>query len=111
MAPLGKFTLNLSHFPESVLTDHNYTEELYSIVEMLMPASHYLPATLDNLRELSFFPSEDPVTSRLRSGLLQLAPHTHLIFDETKLSEGQLGESGYKAVTYLSNVIKWSRGA
>jgi hypothetical protein len=51
---LGQFSLNLSHIPTSVLPE--YTKQLYEIIELLMPASHYLPMTLENMNTLQFVP-------------------------------------------------------
>lgn len=49
---------------------------------------------------------KDYKTNRLISGLLQLAPHTHLILDETKLKIGKLEHNGILGVQYLSYLIK-----
>lgn len=39
------------------------------------------------------------------SGLLQLAPHTHLVLDETQLQVGKLENSGVKAVASVAYLI------
>lgn len=49
---------------------------------------------------------KDYETGRLNSGLLQLAPHTHLILDETRLEPGKLENSGIQAVGHVSNLIR-----
>lgn len=41
----------------------------------------------------------------MTSGLLQLAPHTHLVLDETQLQVGKLEASGVKAIASIANVI------
>ncbi|KAJ6647912.1 Mini-chromosome maintenance complex-binding protein, partial [Pseudolycoriella hygida] len=51
---LGQFSLNLSNIPASVAT--TYTKLLYEIIEMMLPVSHCLPMTLDNLNLLQFSP-------------------------------------------------------
>lgn len=51
---LGQFSLNVSNIPERVLP--TYTKMLYDVIEMLLPASHFLPMTLDNLNSLQFAP-------------------------------------------------------
>lgn len=54
MQTLGQFSLNLSNIPASVLPE--YTEKFYGILEMLLPVSHLLPLTLDNLNTMQFTP-------------------------------------------------------
>lgn len=103
MAPLGQFTLNITNIP--AVTIPKYTENFYKIIELLVPASFYLPASLDNLNTMQFFPKEDPTTNKLTSGILQLAPNTHFIFDETQMQPGKLDESGMSAVQHISHVI------
>lgn len=51
---LGQFSLNISNIPAAVLPA--YTSQLYEIIEFLLPASHLLPLTLDNLNTLQFSP-------------------------------------------------------
>lgn len=42
----------------------------------------------------------------MNSGLLQLAPHTHLVLDETRLEPGKLESHGIEAVVHISNLIR-----
>lgn len=101
---LGRCALNLSHLPaEVVATD--YIQQLYEIIEMLVPASHYFPLTLENLNTTQFNPKKDFKTNRLTSGLLQLAPQTHLVVDETRMATGQLQASGVAAIGSMSQLI------
>lgn len=51
----GQFSLNVTNFPNDQYPD--YVRRLYEIIELLLPASHYLPVTLDNLNTLDFVPS------------------------------------------------------
>ncbi|XP_055530968.1 mini-chromosome maintenance complex-binding protein [Wyeomyia smithii] len=101
---LGQFSLNLANVPIENLT--SYTEGLYEILELLLPASHYFPMTLENMNTKQFVPKKDYATNKLTSGLLQLAPHTHLVLDETKLQPGKLETSGVEAVQSIANLIK-----
>ncbi|XP_001656900.2 mini-chromosome maintenance complex-binding protein [Aedes aegypti] len=101
---LGHFSLNLSNIPAEVLPD--YTRGLYEIMELLLPASHYFPMTLENMNTMQFVPKKDYTTNKLTSGLLQLAPHTHLLLDETKLQTGKLESSGVEAVQSIAHLIK-----
>lgn len=49
---------------------------------------------------------KDYETGKLNSGLLQLAPHTHLVLDEIQLEPGKLESHGIEAVVHLSNLIR-----
>lgn len=51
---LGQFSLNITNIPAETLP--SYTKQLYEIIESILPASHYLPITLDNLNNLEFVP-------------------------------------------------------
>lgn len=53
-----------------------------------------------------FFNSKDYETGKLTSGLLQLAPHTHLVLDETCLQPGKLESRGIESVLHISNLIR-----
>ncbi|XP_053686090.1 mini-chromosome maintenance complex-binding protein [Sabethes cyaneus] len=101
---LGQFSLNLANVPTEALP--YYTEGIYEILELLLPASHYFPMTLENMNTKQFVPKKDYATNKLTSGLLQLAPHTHLVLDETKLQPGKLESSGVEAVQSVAHLIK-----
>uniref|UniRef100_A0A182IP45 Mini-chromosome maintenance complex-binding protein n=1 Tax=Anopheles atroparvus TaxID=41427 RepID=A0A182IP45_ANOAO len=103
----GQFSLNLSNIPAEVLP--SYTQSLYELVELLLPASHYFPMTLENMNTVQFVPRKDYTTNKLTSGLLQLAPHTHLVLDETRLQAGKLESAGVEAVHHISHLIKSQR--
>uniref|UniRef100_A0A182K614 Mini-chromosome maintenance complex-binding protein n=1 Tax=Anopheles christyi TaxID=43041 RepID=A0A182K614_9DIPT len=103
----GQFCLNLSNIPAEVLP--GYTRSLYELLELLLPASHYLPMTLENMNTVQFAPKKDYTTNKLTSGLLQLAPHTHLVLDETRLEAGKLESGGVEAVKHVAHLIKSQR--
>ncbi|XP_018431141.1 PREDICTED: mini-chromosome maintenance complex-binding protein, partial [Nanorana parkeri] len=103
--PLGKFSLNLSGCPRS----GDYAQHLYRVVEQLVPASYYLPMTIENMNGLRFIPQKDYTANRLLSGVLQLSSHTSLLVDETLLEQGQLDTKGVRNVTALGNVITWQK--
>lgn len=52
---LGQFSLNITNFPTNVLA--TYTKQLYGIIELLLPASHFFPITIDNLNTTDFIPA------------------------------------------------------
>ncbi|KAM6916062.1 mini-chromosome maintenance complex-binding protein [Xenentodon cancila] len=103
--PLGKFTLNLSGVP----TVCSYTERLYQIIQQLVPSSHYLGMSLQNMNQMRLGPKKDYVANRLVSGALQLARNTSLFLDETQLEQGQLDATGVRNVTALGNLISWQK--
>lgn len=51
---LGQFSLNISNIPAEVLPE--YTKAFYEILELLLPASHYFPMTLENMNTVQFVP-------------------------------------------------------
>ncbi|KAM9324606.1 mini-chromosome maintenance complex-binding protein [Gastrophryne carolinensis] len=103
--PLGKFSLNLSGCPRS----STFTQQLYRVVQQLVPASYYLSMTIENMNKLHFVPRKDYTANRLKSGLLQLSSHTLLMVDETMLEQGQLDTAGVHNVTALGNMITWQK--
>uniref|UniRef100_A0AAQ5XNC6 Mini-chromosome maintenance complex-binding protein n=1 Tax=Amphiprion ocellaris TaxID=80972 RepID=A0AAQ5XNC6_AMPOC len=103
--PLGKFTLNLSGCP----TVASYTERFYQIIQQLVPSSHYLAMSLQNMNQMRLVPKKDYVANRLVSGALQLARNTSLFLDETQLEQGQLDTTGVRNVTALGNLISWQK--
>lgn len=52
---LGQFSMNITNLPNSILP--GYTKQLYEIIELILPASHYFPVTLDNLNSTEFIPT------------------------------------------------------
>ena len=83
---LGKFSLNLHN-----MTGHdNLPRRLATILSLITSASHFLPLSREHLDTTSFLPKKDFEANRLVSGMLQLAKGTHLIVDETAMTDGQL---------------------
>ncbi|GAB0090729.1 Mini-chromosome maintenance complex-binding protein [Sergentomyia squamirostris] len=100
---LGKMCLNLSNIPG---ISSGYTKSLYTVLQELVPVSYRFEMTIENLNEKQFTPKKDYKTGKLTSGILQLAPKTHLILDETHLDAGQLQSSGIEALKSLGNLIR-----
>ncbi|KAL7742028.1 hypothetical protein ACLKA6_018280 [Drosophila palustris] len=103
MQSIGKFALNICNLPKDCLQE--YTRRLYEVLDLLLPASHYLPMTLDTMNTAAFAPKKDYETNKLVSGLLQLAPHTHLVLDETQMQQGKLEANGVHAIQHLAHLI------
>ncbi|XP_063238088.1 mini-chromosome maintenance complex-binding protein [Bacillus rossius redtenbacheri] len=99
---LGKMSLNVTNVP----TGCDYANKMYNILSLLLPKSHFLPMTLDNLNKQTFVPKKDYSENRLKSGVLQLSAHTHLVLDETQLMPGQLDACGVQNVTALGMVVR-----
>lgn len=103
--PVGKFTLNVSGCPPS----QSFPQELYKLVEQLVPKCHFLSMTLNNMNTLNFVPKKDYTANRLKSSVLQLSDSTNIVVDEMALEAGQLNGNGVKNVTALGNVISWQK--
>ena len=86
---LGKLSLNLSHVPTPPNTE-SFNQSMYKLLESLVTKVYYLPMSLQNMNTWALIPKKDYLANRLVSGRLQLSAHTHLIIDETAMSEGKL---------------------
>lgn len=104
--PLGKLCLNFSKVPKM---DLDYVQELYNILKELLPKSHYIPLSLDNMNTASFTPKKNYENNQLISGVLQLSRNTHLVLDETKMQEGKLDTLGLHNLKALSNAIRYQK--
>ncbi|XP_050694533.1 mini-chromosome maintenance complex-binding protein-like [Eriocheir sinensis] len=105
---IGKYALNLSGV-DGELQAAGYTPFLYGVLSSLVTQAHYLPLTLDTINKRVFVPKKDYQTDKLVSGYLQLPQHTHLLLDETQLSEGQVDRAGMANLTAIGNVITWQK--
>lgn len=54
---LGQYCLNLSNIPAEAIPE--FTTLIYEILEMLLPASHLFPMTLENMNTTQFNPKLD----------------------------------------------------
>lgn len=79
-------------------------QRLAAVLESMVPALACLPLRLDVLNGRRWAPIQDHETERILPGLLQLAPGTLCITDETVLSEGRLEEQGIKAIDAIQSV-------
>ncbi|CAK9013270.1 Mini-chromosome maintenance complex-binding protein (MCM-BP) (MCM-binding protein) (Protein E2F TARGET GENE 1) [Durusdinium trenchii] len=89
---LGRWSLNLSHWQEGSV------DLLVRALAKLHPRVLHLPVTPETLKQRRWTPQKDFDANRLRSGLLQLAPGTLLVFDETQMDTGPLDAAGLRAV-------------
>ena len=100
---LGKMAFNLFNVP---FQHEDYCRRLATIVQLLATRSHYMAVTVDALNKLAFVPRKDMNANRLVAGHLQLAPHTHLILDETRLDSGQLTQQGVRNLEAVGTLIQ-----
>ncbi|KAK3572854.1 hypothetical protein QTP86_008251 [Hemibagrus guttatus] len=103
--PLGKFALNVSGCPHT----SPFTEQLYQIIQQLVPSSYRLCMSLHNMNTQRMVPRKDYTANRLVSGALQLGKNTSLVLDETHLEQGQLDTTGVQNITALGNLISWQK--
>ncbi|XP_058242003.1 mini-chromosome maintenance complex-binding protein isoform X1 [Hemibagrus wyckioides] len=103
--PLGKFALNVSGCPHT----SPFTEQLYQIIQQLVPSSYRLCMSLHNMNTQRMVPRKDYTANRLVSGALQLGRNTSLVLDETHLEQGQLDTTGVRNITALGNLISWQK--
>ncbi|CAB3359546.1 Hypothetical predicted protein [Cloeon dipterum] len=99
---LGHLSLNFHEVPKMT----GYVEKFYSILEQLVTKSHYFPLTIEGLNSTPFVPKKDYTCDKLRSGLLQLSQGTFLVFDETKMTVGQLLDLGTRNVMALKSFLE-----
>lgn len=85
---LGKLSLNLTNVPLNAVASESFPRSLYGILERLVTKSHFIPMSLENLNTMRMIPKKDYQENRLIAGCLQLSPQTHLMLDETAMTEG-----------------------
>lgn len=93
---IGNFPLNLniaSGCQPSILVD---------LLRLLRPCVYLMSIDQNTLEGSSFSPSLNDTTTTLDRGLLQLSTGTHLVLDETNLTEGNLSE---RAARNIQSVI------
>ncbi|KAI9561857.1 hypothetical protein GHT06_012819 [Daphnia sinensis] len=107
---LGKLSLNLTNIPvDNVVFQESYPRVLFNLLERLVTKAHYLPMSLENLNTLRMIPKKDYQENRLIAGCLQLSSQTHLVLDETAMTEGQLVADGVRNVTAIGNITSWQK--
>ncbi|XP_012274497.1 mini-chromosome maintenance complex-binding protein isoform X2 [Orussus abietinus] len=106
---LGSFPMNITDFPITRYT--SFPKELYEVLSEFLPKTHFLEISLSCLNDANLTPKKDYDTNRLTSGVLQLSDNTHLIIDETKLSSGQVTQSGRQNYAAIDSLIKFQKVA
>ncbi|KAJ2162883.1 hypothetical protein GGF46_000266 [Coemansia sp. RSA 552] len=110
-AKVGKFSLNLIGVPDDnsgqqetgFALANRATQWLGSAIAQLVPRAVELPFNLALLNGSRFVP--DAEQGDLHAGVLQLAPETELICDESCLHEGTLDERGVRNLHSLQTMV------
>ncbi|XP_067644667.1 mini-chromosome maintenance complex-binding protein [Eurosta solidaginis] len=101
---LGRFLVNIFNIPLNRLP--NYVKQVYDLLNTILPASHYITMTATTMNDANFGPKKDYETNKLVSGMLQLAPQTHLVIDETHTKSEALNSNGILSMTLLGYVMR-----
>ncbi|XP_043192405.1 mini-chromosome maintenance complex-binding protein-like [Amphibalanus amphitrite] len=105
---LGKLALNVSNLTPAA-TAAGLPRRLYSLLERLTEKALLVPLSIAHLNSATLVPSKDYKRNVLVTGDLQLSRNTHLVLDETELSQGQLDERGVKNLSALGHLITWQK--
>eukprot|EP01027_Heterolobosea_sp_BB2_P017134 GEZU01024305.1.p1 GENE.GEZU01024305.1~~GEZU01024305.1.p1 ORF type:complete len:633 (-),score=102.39 GEZU01024305.1:748-2646(-) len=101
---LGKFALNLMNSPrDNVL----FSLKLSTLISNLVPESHLVQFTREQMMTLRCVPRKDYETNRIVPGILQLVNGTHLIVNQNVLSEGTIDERGIKNLNALRQLVRF----
>ncbi|KAJ2437731.1 hypothetical protein GGF42_008527, partial [Coemansia sp. RSA 2424] len=109
---VGKFSLNLIGFPLSnkdqasagtFALSNPATRWVSEMLAQLVPRCVEIPFELKTVNSSTFLPSAE--SGNLQSGVMQLAPDTEIVCDETCLHEGTLDERGLRNLQALQGVI------
>ncbi|XP_015593977.1 mini-chromosome maintenance complex-binding protein isoform X2 [Cephus cinctus] len=104
---LGSFPINITNF--SFGKFRTFPKDLYEILSLLVPKSHYLECSLEALNDMCLIPKKDYDCNRLTSGILQLSNNTHLVIDETQLSSGRVSANGRKNYEAIGDLVKFQK--
>ncbi|KAI8029029.1 Mini-chromosome maintenance complex-binding protein [Camellia lanceoleosa] len=101
---VGKLSLNLTGFNKENVSI--FGNRLNLAVKNLVPFTYFMPLTVDYLNTASLAPRKDYETSRLVSGVLQLAEGSHMMIDETHLQAGTLNSVGVENARLIKNLME-----
>ena len=106
--PLGVIPLNLYGLPAHAITADVSAvgRSLTRALESICPRVAALPFTLSMLTEKRWRPFSDPDAEKIHAGMLQLAPGTVLVVDETGMKEGNLNEAAYSEFAAVEHLVK-----
>ncbi|OMJ12788.1 Mini-chromosome maintenance complex-binding protein [Smittium culicis] len=120
----GKFSISLINAPQisdDLLADfsknptetfgignlsvhHLSTQSLIKVFESIMPVVVSIPVSIPILNKCPWLPNAENEAG-LRSGILQLCPHSLVVLDESTLDEGVLEEQGLRNLNSLQRIV------
>lgn len=106
--PLGQLSLNISNVSAAAGGSEcaEFVELFVKLLAELVERLCVLTASRQRLNSAVLVPSKDYSTNTLKPALLQMADTTHLVIDETALTEGQLEPRGVANVTALGSLLR-----
>lgn len=97
---LGIWSLNLGCWPEGLDTG-----KLKDAIARMVPRVACYDITAETLNTQRWRPVKDFAANRLLASQLQLAAGTAVIFDETRMTEGQLVDAGVRNVHAIRSLV------
>lgn len=88
----------------TILEGSPAAQRIHGAISRLLPRTRFIPLRIDFLNSTRLAPRRDPITSRIEANVLQLAPGTYLIVDETVISSGRLDEVGLGGLQALQSI-------
>merc|ERR1719253_1350309 len=98
---LGAWSCNLTNWPSQLSTN-----DLGNAIAALVPRAACLEITAETLNTRRWRPRKDFEADRLVASQLQLASGTAVVFDETKMTEGQLSDAGVKSLMAIAALAR-----
>lgn len=99
----GKLSVNLQKCPAS--SSDSLIPFLYHELQNLIPNSHFISLSRENLSKSKFVPKKNFDSNKLVSGILQLSPGTHLFIDETAMTQGVMDSQALSNLQQLASAI------
>lgn len=99
---VGKLNMNIYNVPAN---PNSIIDNICALFSHLVPASHRLDMTKDNLSSSNFVPQKNHTNNKLCSGLLQLCAGTHLVLNECALTQGTISGQAMKNIQALNILI------
>lgn len=96
---INKLSLNLHNI--STLE----AELLLKAIKEITPATVHIPINQETLNMFSFYPKKNHEKNKIEGSMLQLAPGTNLILNETLLQEGEINQQGIDNITSIRKLI------
>ena len=102
-APLSSFHVNLSNVSTANAGD------LYVGIRQIVPLAIGIPLSIGALNARPFLPHKDYMTNRLVAGVLQIAPATLIMVDETAMESGEMTQVGVSNLFAVAGIMDSGR--